>query len=347
MHAERTIAVGLGRSDRSHLPEAKRPSYGPLESSPAQHLSVLSTPRRRASLQQLKDNSISSHTLRHASSFSPSLIVEGESESLFHKSVEGLSSDTQLRDPPLQAQESAFLRDNKFSNPGTSSGQLGHENLKHENNRSPPNLPETTEGLSHFSRPMQKEQVQTSSRRHIVPPEEFAEWMKEPLSDSDMAQQLLPEDGATKNPEHIFIDHTIGNHSFKPSSFSMHTSDDQRGAGLRPPPRKRLGLAARQAAARKKDESIVVSQPPVSNGIRKLENFKSTTKSRPPSLHRSASFLTLEEEEEKTGTQMLTKEPSGPIPGWEFDTASEEEEESFFEFGRGVNSLDFSEGFSD
>jgi len=42
---------------------------------------------------------------------------------------------------------------------------------------------------------------------------------------------------------------------------------------------------------------------------------------------------------------MLTKEPTGPIAGWDSDTGSEEE--SFFDFGRGVNSMELSDGLSD
>jgi len=157
--------------------------------------------------------------------------------------------------------------------------------------------------------------------------------------------QKQKEDHDLRQPRRASATLDIG----PPTSYN---SDEQQLPALRPPPRKRLGLAARKQAAKRKD-SLGSSQPPVSNGIRKMEQLPTLTNSGGgttarirPALHRSASFLTLEEEEDKVSGRMLTEEPTGPSASWDSESESGIGE-SFFDFGRGVNSFELSDGLSD
>jgi len=305
----------------------------------SKHLTASAALRRQTSLQQIKTTASPSRSLRHASSFSPSVVGEADSESYVYisTSASGCPSEAPLPNASWRTLEEEPSRDSKYSNPESSFRTVGEE-FRCEDNRSVFSLPSENLGMQ---APHQGTGSRTR-RQHIVPPNELNEWMK-----ASAISITHPPDKDTSEFIKVERSSSSGVRAMSPSL--SYSSDDQSGTALRPPPRKHLGLTARKQAAVRKKQSAAASQPPVSNGIRKLENATTVTqavrRTRPPSLHRSASFLTLDEEEDRINGQMLTKEPTGPVAGWDSDTASEEE--SFFDFGRGVNSMELSEGLSD
>jgi len=320
----------------------------------SQHLATRVAPRRQASLQQLKSSSPAA-TLRHVSSFSPSQVGEVDSEPYVYISTcgPGLASRPSIRDVPWGVPEEQPSRDSKYSMPEASRKSDGAEDLRNEDARSVFSLPSEKLGSSAFQG-AQQDATPRMQRQHIVPPKELNEWMRasaHPSTPHPSGDDLEPQKtkhGSSHRASAVIPPPAVS------SSLACYSSDDQSGTALRPPPRKRLGLAARKQAAVRKKQSVADSQPPISGGIRKLEQVgptvtnsetQSARRACPPSLHRSASFLTLEEEDDKANGPMLTTEPTGPVAGWDSDTSSEEE--SFFDFGRGFNSLELSEGLSD
>lgn len=250
--------------------------------------------------------------------------------------------------------DTTFHRSSKYSNPESSIPTRGSGLPSRIDSRSIQSWPNESSGTLQSIVMDQSQQSTTTKSKHIVPPEELREWMS-----SKHTGPPIGMDGSDRlqNSDVVSISRNLNSLPTLETSASQLScgSDDQTGAGLKPAPRRGLGLAARKQAALRKKGASTSSAPPVSTAIQKLEHAKKAhaelainqaKRSRPPSLHRSASFLTLDEEEDQTSPVMLTKEPMGPMRGWESDTASEEEE-SFFDFGRGVNSLDMSDGLSD